>query len=83
MFGIACLANRIVLYGGEIDPSTKGHDGAGDFSSEVFVLSESVSPFLSTDLSYCHEFHGNRTLSQISSLINQPISMGEDQGSKL
>jgi len=41
VFGIACLANRIVLYGGEIDPSTKGHDGAGGFSSDVFIFSES------------------------------------------
>jgi hypothetical protein len=32
VFGIACLENRIVLYGGKVDPSTKGHDGAGDFS---------------------------------------------------
>ena len=48
VFGIACLANRIVLYGGEIDPSTKGHDGAGGFSSDVYIFSETVSPFAST-----------------------------------
>jgi hypothetical protein len=50
VFGIACLANRIVLYGGEVDPSSKGHDGAGHFSSDVFIFSESVSLFTLTVL---------------------------------
>ena len=30
-------------YGGEVDPSTQGHEGAGNFSNEVFCF-DTVSP---------------------------------------
>lgn len=32
----------LVVYGGEVDPSTQGHDGAGGFSSEVFRFTGQV-----------------------------------------
>jgi hypothetical protein len=27
---------RVLVHGGEIDPSTKGHNGAGEFSSDTY-----------------------------------------------
>ncbi|XP_024397417.1 thiohydroximate-O-sulfate sulfur/sulfate-lyase (nitrile-forming) NSP2 [Physcomitrium patens] len=38
VFGTATIGSKIVLYGGEVDPSDQGHMGAGAFSSEVLVL---------------------------------------------
>jgi len=32
------LPGKLVFFGGEIDPSTKGHEGAGSFSNDVVVL---------------------------------------------
>jgi hypothetical protein len=29
---------RIVMHGGEVDPSTLGHNGAGEFTNETFVF---------------------------------------------
>lgn len=38
VFGTATIRNKIVLYGGEVDPSDQGHMGAGAFSSDVLVF---------------------------------------------
>lgn len=38
VFGIAALGSRIFVVGGEVDPSTQGHAGAGEFSKDVYVL---------------------------------------------
>ncbi|CAM6020227.1 unnamed protein product [Sphagnum balticum] len=38
VFGTATIGSKIVLYGGEVDPSDQGHMGAGAFSSEVFAF---------------------------------------------
>ena len=32
------VREMILIYGGEVDPSERGHEGAGKFSSEVFLL---------------------------------------------
>jgi len=32
--------NFIVIFGGEIDPSNRGHEGAGGFSNELFLINE-------------------------------------------
>ena len=40
-FSVSCgglVGDRIVFFGGEIDPSTKGHEGAGDFGNFVVAL---------------------------------------------
>ena len=34
----------ISLYGGEVDPSADGHDGAGAFSSDIFRFTKQVFP---------------------------------------
>lgn len=31
-------ANHVLLFGGEVDPSTQGHEGAGAFSNDVFCM---------------------------------------------
>jgi hypothetical protein len=33
----------IATYGGEIEPSNKGHEGAGGFSSEVLCLQANMA----------------------------------------
>uniref|UniRef100_A0A0D6QZF2 Nitrile-specifier protein 5 n=1 Tax=Araucaria cunninghamii TaxID=56994 RepID=A0A0D6QZF2_ARACU len=38
VFAASVQGKYIVVYGGEVDPSDKGHMGAGAFSSEVFAL---------------------------------------------
>jgi N-acetylneuraminic acid mutarotase len=38
VFGTATVGEKILLYGGEVDPSDQGHMGAGAFSSELLVL---------------------------------------------
>eukprot|EP00252_Welwitschia_mirabilis_P000548 TRINITY_DN1051_c0_g1_i1.p1 TRINITY_DN1051_c0_g1~~TRINITY_DN1051_c0_g1_i1.p1 ORF type:complete len:327 (-),score=74.43 TRINITY_DN1051_c0_g1_i1:530-1510(-) len=38
VFSCFALNKYLVVYGGEVDPSDKGHLGAGSFSSEVFAL---------------------------------------------
>lgn len=38
VFGIASDGQHIVVIGGEVDPSSLGHEGAGNFSNECFVL---------------------------------------------
>ena len=35
----AVLAGRLVLFGGEVDPSEKGHEGAGGFAQDVVEIS--------------------------------------------
>lgn len=40
-FSVSCgvtLPNMLVFFGGEVDPSSKGHEGAGSFSADVVVL---------------------------------------------
>ena len=32
--------NFIVIFGGEIDPSNRGHEDAGGFSNELFLINE-------------------------------------------
>lgn len=34
------LNNKIFLFGGEVDPSDKGHDGAGGFESDLIFISD-------------------------------------------
>ena len=36
--GIATLGDHVVVFGGEVDPSEKGHEGAGAFSNDVSVF---------------------------------------------
>lgn len=38
VFGVASLGSRIFVIGGEVDPSSLGHAGAGQFGDEVYVL---------------------------------------------
>lgn len=38
VFGIVALATKIFVLGGEVDPSEMGHQGAGQFCNEVWVL---------------------------------------------
>lgn len=37
-----------VIFGGEVDPSAKGHEGAGGFENDVVVLDESTGKLLET-----------------------------------
>mmetsp|Transcript_4030 Transcript_4030/g.7750 ORF Transcript_4030/g.7750 Transcript_4030/m.7750 type:complete len:348 (+) Transcript_4030:58-1101(+) len=40
-FSVSCgvtLSDVLLFFGGEVDPSTKGHEGAGSFSSDVVIL---------------------------------------------
>lgn len=30
------LLQHLLAFGGEVDPSTKGHEGAGDFSADLW-----------------------------------------------
>ena len=34
----ALPSGKVVVFGGEVSPSERGHDGAGGFSKEVFLL---------------------------------------------
>lgn len=48
MFGIASLPSpdgRIIVFGGEVDPSTQGHAGAGLYTDATMVLDTQVSCF--------------------------------------
>ena len=38
VFGICTLGNKVVIFGGEVDPSAAGHSGAGDFENDVVCL---------------------------------------------
>lgn len=40
---------RLILHGGEVDPSTMGHNGAGEFSSDTYVFDGNNWKFLSLD----------------------------------
>ena len=54
MFGIASLPSpdgRISVYGGEVDPSTQGHAGAGLYTDATMVLNTHVSHALLSKLS--------------------------------
>merc|ERR1711902_147119 len=33
------IKNQIFLFGGEVDPSDKGHDGAGGFENDIIFIS--------------------------------------------
>lgn len=35
----ASVKNKLVIFGGEVDPSQKGHEGAGGFANDLVVLS--------------------------------------------
>ncbi|KAL4430939.1 hypothetical protein ABPG75_006195 [Micractinium tetrahymenae] len=39
--GACAHANHVVCFGGEVDPSTQGHAGAGGYSNELFCLDTS------------------------------------------
>ena len=42
-FSVSCgsvIDNKLIFFGGEIDPSDKGHEGAGDFSSDILILDD-------------------------------------------
>jgi hypothetical protein len=41
-------AGYAVIFGGEIDPSHKGHEGAGDFENDVVILDEATGKYLET-----------------------------------
>lgn len=43
VFGIGSHGNTIIVVCGEVDPSDKGHAGAGHFSNEAFIL-DTVNP---------------------------------------
>ena len=38
VFGLASLGEACVIFGGEISPSTKGHEGAGSFSQDLWLF---------------------------------------------
>ena len=38
VFGHAAVGEHIVVFGGEVDPSERGHEGAGGFCNDVMVL---------------------------------------------
>lgn len=42
----AVLKDAIVIFGGEVDPSAKGHEGAGGFENDVVVLDSSTATYL-------------------------------------
>jgi len=37
-----------VIFGGEVDPSAKGHEGAGGFANDLVVLEESTGKYMKT-----------------------------------
>jgi len=37
-----------VIFGGEVDPSAKGHEGAGGFENDILVLDETTGKYLET-----------------------------------
>jgi hypothetical protein len=37
-----------VIFGGEVDPSAKGHEGAGGFENDIVLLDEKTAKYLST-----------------------------------
>eukprot|EP01084_Bolivina_argentea_P129206 228220_1 len=44
-FSVSCgcvINNNLVFFGGEIDPSDKGHEGAGNFSNDLLILDGST-----------------------------------------
>lgn len=40
---------RLILHGGEVDPSTVGHNGAGEFSSDTYIFDGNKWKFVDTD----------------------------------
>jgi len=38
-----------VIFGGEVDPSEKGHEGAGGFENDLVLLEEETGKYISTD----------------------------------
>ncbi|XP_061174172.1 uncharacterized protein LOC133183238 [Saccostrea echinata] len=42
VFGVVSHGTNIIVVGGEVDPSDKGHEGAGNFSNDTFILDTSV-----------------------------------------
>jgi N-acetylneuraminic acid mutarotase len=41
-------AGMSILFGGEVDPSSKGHEGAGSFENDLVLLEESTGTYLET-----------------------------------
>lgn len=46
VFGLCALLDKIVIFGGEVDPSAHGHSGAGDFANDVVVLDTNEKTFV-------------------------------------
>lgn len=40
---------KSVIFGGEVDPSEKGHEGAGGFENDVVLLDEATSKYLKSE----------------------------------
>jgi len=45
VFGVSTLGSKIVIFGGEVDPSAYGHSGAGDFANDLVVLDTETLAF--------------------------------------
>lgn len=43
-----CIGTVIVIFGGEVDPSERGHEGAGGFENDVVVLDAATGKYLET-----------------------------------
>ena len=49
VFCAAGVAGRVVMFGGEVDPSDLGHLGAGKFSAEAFALDTESGAWMRLD----------------------------------
>ena len=58
------VVNKCVIFGGEVDPSQKGHEGAGGFERDVVILDGTsgtvIETFQPSSISGDEEWPGNR-----------------------
>ena len=57
-----------VIFGGEVDPSAKGHEGAGGFENDVVVLDEKSGTYLGTTPSQPTNWPETRGWSDLASV---------------
>lgn len=54
------VVNKCVIFGGEVDPSQKGHEGAGGFERDVVILDGTSGTVMETFQPSTEEWPGNR-----------------------
>jgi len=53
VFPLCTVGNKIVIFGGEVDPSAAGHSGAGDFANDTLMLDTETLEWSAVETAVC------------------------------